>query len=520
MDPLKKSFSERVTAVVANDSPERISGIQSTEDEQPVDFYDVNAVETRAMAEKRRKRNRRLVMESQAISKRIGDVLETRWLDGAQEMPDIHEYRHTLKALTEGKVTETINVGAGANGTKMLEIEYGHELVTAFQKAESSELGQLINPANGDLITAHVSFERQPDGTFLRSTEFAPSPRRYSNSFHEGQKKSFEYRETFEAAYFAKQAKFYGLDPSQMPAAKTEYGLRAVEVGRSVVREYVCASVDAIVGFHVVPVTVLSTDGEELFSRQKGLKDASELAGAASGAEALIAALLQRKDHPAKVSLMRLAVLHDLVEHTDAHDGNVMLDDAAHGIDFGYSFPYHFEEVDGTVTSRDTIMSAAMQLVELDPSLKLDEAAMNSLIGIREGIADYLKYQNMRDGEKISGEERARLEALPEEVKKGEVAKLLSKLITMAYEVEGKPEVTAAIAKKEAELFMMRLDGIIKTGRPRLPFKGLKESQFTRIPELAERINTVRRTQLKGAMYDLDDALSDDEWAKKHIKGA
>lgn len=502
---------------------ERISGIQESVPEV-ADFYDVTFIETREMADKRRARNRRLVMESQAISKRISDALETRWLDGAKETADIFEYRHDLKALTEGEVVETVNVGAGANDTKLLEIEYGHELVNAFQKAESAEIAQIINPANGDLITAHTKYERQPDGTFVRSTEFAPSRSHSDEDLDKRAKEAFKYREAFEEDFVAGQALFYGVDPEQMPAVKSEYGLRGVEVGRSVVREYVCASMDAVLGLHVVPVTVLATDGEELFSRQKGLQDAVDFANAGSGGDALIAALLQRQDHPAKASLMRLAVLHDLVEHTDAHDGNVMMDEAdgpqqrLHGIDFGYSFPYHYQSADGSVTSRDTVMSAAMQLVELDPALKLDQGALDSLRSVRDGIADYLKYQSMKGGEKISNDERARLEALPEEVKKGEVAKLLSKLITMAYEVEGKPEVTAAVAKKEAELFLQRLDNVIKTGRPRLPNRGLQEKCFSRIPELAERINTVMKSQLKGKMYELDEALTDEEWAKKHVK--
>lgn len=510
-------------ADVPTPDTERISGIQESEPEM-VDFHRVTLIETEAQAEARRARNQRIAKEARFISKRITGIVEGHWMNGAKEALD---YSHDLEVLNEGEVVERVKLGEGANGTRLLEIEYGHELVIAFEKSESAEKAQLINPANGELITAHTRFEMQPDKTLVKNIEFTPSARYQDSDINKNARAFYESRELYEDIYVGSQANFYGIDRDKLPAVKSEYGLRMVEVGRSVVREYICASIDAITGLHVVPVTVLKTDGEELYSRQKGLQQMVELALPESqkGTDALITALLKRQDHPGKKDLMRLAVLHDLVEHSDGHEGNVMMDEddkggelQVRGIDFGYSFPYHFLDAKGEVTSRDTIMSAAIQLVELDPGLKLDDEALQSLRDVYNSISDFLKYQEMKENPDISAKERARLEALPEEVKTGLVAKLLSKLITMAYEREGEPEVTAAIAKKEAKLFMDRLANIIKTGRPRLPNRGLKEGRFSRLPGLTERVNKVIKDLQRGTMFDLDEPLSDEEWAKKHVK--
>ncbi|MCA9389034.1 MAG: hypothetical protein KC585_00335 [Candidatus Magasanikbacteria bacterium] len=496
---------------------DRISGIQEAEYED-VDFGEVTLEETPEQAEYRRIRNAELIKATHDFDQKISDLLERRWMEGQSVSVDYAERLQDLSIVNEGEINSLEYINGGANGTRLLFLTTPNtkkgDTKTAsmpvFEKSFGGEKTQIIDPATGDLLTLRNNWVTQPDGTKYRQTTYARSGDNEGPATLKREKIFFKSREMFEEAYQANFAKYYAYPPEQYPVDKTGFGLRHLEVGKTLKREYVCAAIDALFGLHTVPTTTLITDGEELYSRQKGILKTQVLSDPEAATGQLIGAVIHKEPHPAKQSLVRLAVLHDLVENTDGHLGNILLDkpdkkgyQELHGIDFGYSLPLHTQLKTGEIVSSDPIKSGAIQLVELDPDLRLDNEAMNTIKTVYEEVKDYLLFKSLdKVDSKIDDKTRQRLASLSDTVKSGETAKLLYELLAFAFEVEGKPEITRAITKKEFSLFMGRVEHILETGRPRMPKTDFYHGKFARIGELQEQILGEQKTPIQHNLAD------------------
>ncbi|MCA9391556.1 MAG: hypothetical protein KC582_04865, partial [Candidatus Magasanikbacteria bacterium] len=346
------------------------------EEVEAVDFRDLVSEETSWQAGERRRRHLELVKESKKFDNRINDLLEQRWMEGQISSLDYQTRLHDLTILNDGNIVSTEIINGGANGTKLLFLtdpaikksNTNVAKVAVFEKAFGGEMAQIIDPATGDLLTIQNNFIPSSDGKMIRETSYRATENKHGPTALKKDKIYYKSREMFEEAYQAKYANFYQYDVDQYPIDRTAIGLRHTEVGKTLRREYVCAAIDVLFGLSTVPTTVLTTDGEELFSRQKGLLKTHVLSDPEAGTGRLISSIVQQEPHPAKKSLMRLAVLHDLAENTDGHLGNVLLDkpnkkgyQSLHGIDFGHSFPLHTQLKTGEVVSNDSIKSAAIQ---------------------------------------------------------------------------------------------------------------------------------------------------------------
>jgi hypothetical protein len=480
-------------------------------DREILDFVvdKVEFIETPKQAEARRERYERIAKKAKQLSEALQSELERRWYTGDTSF-DYMDYERDLSDLLSDEILDEQPVGVGANATKKLEFMSG---MVAFQKSAEGEERQLIDPATGDLLTEKTVFKTGEDDKSYRSTTYLRS-KDLNKKKADIEHLYFASREQLARKHLEKYAEFYGFDIDDYPVDETAFGRRMLEHSASIRREFVSAMFDKLLGLNVVPATVLMTDGEELYSRQKGIKGAVGLGHPAAGLltkDGVIRAIAEDRPHSAIESLMRLAVLHDGVGYSDGHTDNGLADkqkkhkpQRVWGIDFGFSLPLHYRAKNGDILSDDRIRSAPIQFIEKNKSLVLDDEARASLRTVLQETMDHLAYKKMMVKDIVESlQERKRLMALPEEVKNGSVARLIRELFVFAYEVEGKPEMTRQIALKEMGLFLRWLGKVVKTGRPRMPGTDMAPGLFARLPEVQDMILSQQKTAINDEVDNL-----------------
>lgn len=261
--------------------------------------------------------------------------------------------------------------------------------------------------------------------------------------------------------------------PEDDPSFSSETTLLAprlgVEAGSGTVREYAASRIDALLGFHTVPLTVLRVESvpgqiDSLLSVQEAVhsthaeapsrplyiqetnilytQDPSMWASAFDERfdkyHADIAHTVSRNEEtdrePAQ-SLMRIACLDYLIGNMDRHYGNILFDPTSktfHAIDHGLSFgtARHIPMVHSDHVTTFGLRSFPLEIVTAHPSLKLDERALDQL--------------------------RAFVEDLKTDTA---IQKTIERLFTMLF-----PD--PRVAAVEQKHFLMRLNLLIEYGRP------------------------------------------------------
>jgi len=262
--------------------------------------------------------------------------------------------------------------------------------------------------------------------------------------------------------YVHEVADYYGIDPSEVTLLKPKgIPLRiGIEAGRGPVNEYGVSRVDQLLGFDVVPLTVIrqSADGTDLLSVQEAVASADTAKPARELMPEDFAELLRLGPaHPAAKSLMRIAALHELVGASDGHTGNVLYDPTAQrfwAIDNGLSFGLSRITSDGREEPLDHLISIPIEVINKFPQWKLDDETVENLQRIYDSL---VAYSALRRRETETLEEVHGLEL--EKVKKGKEARFLSDLFKLIYSHD-------KIADKELGSFLVRLKKIITNKRP------------------------------------------------------
>lgn len=255
--------------------------------------------------------------------------------------------------------------------------------------------------------------------------------------------------------------------------------------GMGHVREFVVSQVDKLLGFHVVPETVLRTDRDtngqplDVMSVQK-FEKAREL----TEEELVELGSLQPSDPQAK-RLMRMAALDYLLGATDGHGGNILKNEETGElikIDNAYSMGLTY--VEGTKKHRELgvlpdgcfLMSDAYVSVPLEFSrhtkMELDEEALAGIqdcydqtmlyLGRRQTFKQ-LQETHAQNPARMTGEEKAFFQQLETAAA---YPKYLTQLFRMAYRSDGSDPGREIIAQKELEAFMERCVFLLKHKRP------------------------------------------------------
>lgn len=258
----------------------------------------------------------------------------------------------------------------------------------------------------------------------------------------------------------ARLAKVYGIKPEEVPFPMTEVGYRHVDQGHAARAEVVAYTLAMAIGFNEVPMTVLREDAGEIASVQEA-KAGVALAKSGEG----LMVYVEGPSHPGAASFMRIAALDYLLKSSDRHAGNLLYNAKNKefvAIDNGYSLGYSVETGDRHYPL-DVSLSVPMETVQLYPNWKLDEDTHAELTRV---LAEIDEYEAIQRGERSADE----LDALPEAVREGMVARMIMRSFRLLHEREDADEqvipATREIAKKEARLFVERLRTLVALGRP------------------------------------------------------
>lgn len=415
-------------------------------------------------------RRERVLYESM-MAERIEQYVEAALRDRlAQSRADT--ISGTYNALRNGKIITTTDIQSGSNGAKrlLLRLEKAKTMV-AFQKGQHQEYVRIvIDGVMYDVINTIVESE----GEMIIKTQY------HETKFLPGQdKKQLHARYARDVKdqkfVYDKQEELYNI-PQRSIEYSDEVGLRFVPTGKTVYHEMGVSVIAELAGLQVYPLTTLTTDGEMLYSRQKGIERMHPLSIKGEAYNTYLESIVKNTNHPAHASLIKCACLHYLVKYTDGHKGNVMVK-----IDEDPKSPYYgqiieFNVIDGgyawsreesTGKGRqisDELYSIPMDLVAEYPGLILDRAIRNELQAL---------YTELQDTQSASYH-------------------AVMKMLELMYGINGDPESTFAIADKEFTFFLERMKHVIETGRPGLIGDGLKREECRHDKETATRLIAIK----------------------------
>lgn len=162
----------------------------------------------------------------------------------------------------------------------------------------------------------------------------------------------------------AEIAAAYGISPDEVPLDPNDFGPReGIPVGESAVREWAASRIDSVLGLHVVPPVVLKSEsgGADLVSVQEEAKSEHGPLAVLTKAE-FDAVVREGPKHPMARSIMRMAVLDDLIKTVDRHPRNIL---SGKAIDNGLSLGLSKKGPDGKIVPADgQYRSVAMEMVQ------------------------------------------------------------------------------------------------------------------------------------------------------------
>lgn len=257
-------------------------------------------------------------------------------------------------------------------------------------------------------------------------------------------------------------AKHYGVEAEDVPLKPESRTMRTgVDVEKGAIREYIASRINELVGFGVVPLTVLRA--EEDLSDMSSVQEAARSSDPERPVrnielEDLQDLRIRGKEHPMAKSFIRIACLDYLIGSTDRHGGNLLIDPVGQkciAIDNSYSLGL-CKTVEGKSKMLDPFVSVPLDIMMMEKDWKLDDEALGELKRIYDSIQEYIF---MRESRKDAEYDIDKLDYLSAGAGKGKEIKYISKLFRMLYGNE-------KIAKREALKFMDRVEVLITLGRP------------------------------------------------------
>ena len=275
-------------------------------------------------------------------------------------------------------------------------------------------------------------------------------------------------RQESEAMRRAETASYYNIPIDSVPVDDSEMGVKYMDQGHAVKSEYFTSVLDAVLRFKVSQPTAVRKEDGALVSVQ------AHAEGKALGSKELNNFLENKSKMDGAESLMRIACLDFLIKQADRNPDNIFYDEKTkkfRGIDNGsanqLSKSGELVMPNGETYKMgmpvDSYLSIPMDMLDMDKDWQLDEEAYESLRNLYNNVLNYVKFANG-----LLSEEEA--DNLPEIVKQGVEAKLISNMYKMMYERSDEngniiPE-TRVIAQKEADEFMKRLMLLLVHKRP------------------------------------------------------
>lgn len=304
-------------------------------------------------------------------------------------------------------------------------------------------------------------------------------------------------------------AECYGIAPEDVPLHDTEMTHRqSVDTGKLAKREYTVSRINELVGFGVVPLTVLRAEKNDadLLSVQEAVRSKDPDAVPREMDKALYESVRDLgPKHPGAKSFMRIACLDYLVKSHDRHPGNLLYTETYdeendefrgeftaidNGLSLGLSESRKVTEggKEKTVTEPvDAYWSVPMEVVQDHPDWELDDEAVEQLKSIYKATTDYLAFREKiiekRKGGKPASEDL--MEALEagyqEELERmtgGKEIKFVTGLFRFLHDNE-------KIAQREGLEFFKKIDELIRNRRPpKLPVGSDQGNALTPVRKL------------------------------------
>jgi len=279
----------------------------------------------------------------------------------------------------------------------------------------------------------------------------------------------FSLRDTERPKLKEKMSALYGIPPEKVPLRTDIIGVKRIDVGHSPKAETAASVFSSICGFSEIPPAAMRVDRHELGSLQL------RVPGKTLTTDQLADIYEQGAGHPIAPSLARLAAEdYGFIKNIDRHLNNLFVDEEngqCYGIDHGSSNGYSVPNPDVAPDAHralqsypaDKYRSVAMEVVDDHPKMMLSQAERTQMRRIVNEVTMYVRFKE----DALSKEEA---KALPDHVREGHMAKLLSDTFRMLHErvdEDGNvlPE-TTAIAKRELHDCIARIDYLALHGRP------------------------------------------------------
>jgi hypothetical protein len=433
-------------------------------------------------------RFRKLPMGISPERMRTTDVMET--LSGGEEMK--------MKRKSIGE--------AGVNG--ITKREYGEkESISAYVKPQAEEASFRYDAAVDGVIKTQKVFNSEtqqmetidsveakggktyeeylrkiPD-EWLKGSE-NPEQRRQELAkdeydYRRGLVSAFKTRSEYQPTLRAQVAQRYGISPEEVPMTEGVFGPReGIGVNKSAVREYTASRIDKLLGFNVVPVTVLRAEKNEadrvvdVSSVQEAIVPTDPDEPLQTLEQNLYEELLAKGEgHPGARSFMRIACLDYILGSLDRHEKNILYDPKTqefgaidNGLSGGISREVEHTAADGTaqtiVETLDPIRSIPLEVVQQIPDWQLDDEAMKNVKFLYERTAHQPAASEIQaaGAAHTEGTSESRIGALIEETL-GEHETYLSDLLRLQYEND-------KIAHIEAQAMLERIGHVMQHGRP------------------------------------------------------
>jgi hypothetical protein len=232
---------------------------------------------------------------------------------------------------------------------------------------------------------------------------------------------------------------------------------RGIQTGQGVLREYAVNRIDKLLGFNLVPETVLRpvNDGTDVASVQLEVKPKAGETGPGFLTEETYRELVRLgPEHPMADWVMESAIEQFVVWSEDAHPKNVK-----HGenIDLGLS------DENGPLSP---MRSVFMEIIQQHPDWKASPKTVAKMEKLFSSTKEYLTLREERKAAVAKGLPSTESAAIDEEhaaqIRKeagGKEIKHVTELLRMLYGNE-------KIAQKEAISIFSRIREVIKNGRP------------------------------------------------------
>lgn len=441
-----------------------LSFIEKTKKGEPVVF---EILESEKAAKERRAEIRYTMREVHDLEQ-IGYALSKGFDEQEDEEAKIYRENQakTLTCLQSGQIEFEEKASSGKFGAMIGKSKNAGTVKRVYVKNQLSEPAVYLDNVTNTLCEISKNLVKE-QGEFRIEWMIEQKTPMTDEEYGEQENAAYWFKMRRQASYWEAVSKYYGVPIDHVKQKGLESGIRDLRMGQTTVREFAASLfADFFYGEEVVPVTTLRTDGEQLYSVQNAILSGRQLPEQRDVFHKLLRDLKEQKTTELTESIAKVGAFHSVIGATDGHGGNIIINEKgkAEAIDNGNSFPLHKPFSDRTIGTND-LLSEALQLMTINPVIRLPEKTLNRFRAIYDKILDEV----YGDGEKP-------------------VTQFLYRLLALVHRDERHPESTRHIALKELQRALAEIKWIIDHGRPRLPGIELTNEEFEGIASLEKDI--------------------------------